>query len=83
MQQFFSSGTAADVVLAVLALEALLLWRRGWTLRRTAGLLLPAALIVLALRAALVEAHWAMIAVPLALAFPAHLLDLAQRSRNG
>ena len=82
MQQFFASGLAADVVLAVLALELMILWRRGRPVGDAVRLLAPAALIVLALRAALVEAHWLWIALPLALAFPAHLLDLAARRKD-
>ncbi len=70
------------MVLAVLALELLALWRRGWPLPSALSLLAPAALIVLALRAALIDAHWAWIALPLALAFPAHLVDLARRGKD-
>jgi hypothetical protein len=40
---------------------------------------LPGAFLVLALRAALTGAAWPWIALPLALAFPAHLADLAGR----
>lgn len=79
MQEFFASGLAADVVLAVLVIEFVILWRRGWQLVDAMLLLAPAALIVLALRAALVGADWLWIALPLALAFPAHLADLARR----
>lgn len=79
MEQFFTSGHAADTVLAVLALEFLILWRRGWAWLDAALLLAPAMLIVLALRAALVDAHWLWIALPLAVAFPAHLADLRRR----
>ncbi len=81
MENFFASGLAADVVLAVLLLEFLILWRRGWALRDAAMMLMPAALIVLALRAALVGLSWVWIALPLALAFPAHLADLRRRKK--
>lgn len=80
MADFFASGRAADVVLLVLLAEALLLWRRG---RATPFAILlalgPAAFILLATRGALTGAPWPAIAVPLALAFPLHLLDLRRR----
>ena len=80
MEQFVSSGLAIDIVLAVLAVELVILLRNGWRFVNALLLLLPAALILVALRAALVEAHWAWVVVPLALAFPAHLADLRKRT---
>lgn len=80
MDWLFRSGHAADLILAVLAAEALWLGRAGR--RHTADallMLLPAVLIVIALRGALTGAHWLWIALPLALSFPAHLIDLARR----
>ena len=79
MQALFSSGHAEDIVLIVLAVEALWLKARGWSAGELAGLLGPAALMMLGLRAALVSAPWYWIALPVALAFPLHLLDLRQR----
>ena len=77
---FFASGHAADLVLAVLATEALWLWRaKGWRWARIAGLIGPAVFIVLALRAALVGAGWEWVAVLLALSLPLHLMDLRGR----
>jgi hypothetical protein len=76
----FASGHAADIVLAVLALEAL--WLRlakGWRGLEIAALLGPAVLIVLGLRAALVGAAWWWVALPLAASLPLHLHDLRQR----
>ena len=76
---FFASGHAADLVLAVLAAEALWLWRaKGWSWARIAGLVGAAVFIVLALRAALVGAGWEWVAVLLALSLPLHLMDLSQ-----
>ena len=40
---------------------------------------LPGALLVLALRAALVGADWRWIALPLALSWPFHLIDVRRR----
>ncbi|MEL6876896.1 MAG: hypothetical protein AAGL68_02205 [Pseudomonadota bacterium] len=73
------SGHAADIVLAVLAAESVWLKMRGWRWLEIIGLLGPAALIVLGLRAALVDAPWYWIALPLALSLPLHLLDLRLR----
>jgi hypothetical protein len=78
----FDHGHAADVILGVLLIEAI--WLRaakGWSARAVAGLLGPAALIVLGLRAAMVGAAWLWIALPLAASLPLHLMDL--RSRLG
>lgn len=79
MSEFFASGHAADAILAVLAIESILLVRGGRPLADVASMLLPAALIVVALRAALVGADWPWIALPLALSFPVHLWDLSRR----
>ncbi|MCX9147175.1 hypothetical protein [Erythrobacter sp. WG] len=80
MEQLFASGHAADVILAVLAVEAawLALVRR-WSLAAVLGLIGPAALIVLGLRAALTGADWWWIALPLAASLPLHLMDLRAR----
>ena len=80
IESLFASGHAADIVLAVLALEAL--WLRlakGWRGLEIAALLGPAVLIVLGLRAALVGADWWWIALPLAASLPLHLHDLTSR----
>ncbi len=76
---FFASGHAADVVLAVLALETVLLLRAGRRLEDVVLLLLPAAFMMLGLRAALTGASWPWIALPLAASFPVHLIDLLRR----
>lgn len=85
LTDFFQSGNAADVILAVLVGEAVWLKLRGWRTMEIVGLLGPAALIVLGLRGALTGAAWPWIATPLALSLPLHLLDLrtrfAQRQR--
>lgn len=81
METLFASGHAADIVLGVLAIEALILARRGWAFTAIIGLIGPAALIVLGLRAALVGAEWYWVSLPVALSFPLHLLDLRHRLR--
>lgn len=79
MESFFASGHAVDFVLAVLAVELVVLLRRGWSPGDALAMLLPAALMLLGLRAALTGAAWPWIALPLALSLPVHLLDLARR----
>lgn len=79
LEPFFASGHAADLILAVLAIEAVWLKSRGWKWGAIAGLLGPAAFIVLGVRAALVGAEWYWVAIPLALSFPLHLMDLRTR----
>ena len=80
MEWLFASGHAADLILGVLGLEAVWLRAvRGWRWSAILGLLGPAALIVLGLRAALVGADWWWIALPLGLSLPLHLLDLRAR----
>lgn len=70
-------------MLGVLALEALWLVARGRPVADIALALLPAALILLGLRAALTGAAWPWIALPLAAAWPVHMADLARRGMLG
>ena len=79
MDHFFTSGHAVDVVLLVLAIEAIWLRSRGQSWADIAPALLPAVLMMLALRAALTGMAWPFISLPLALAFPVHLYDLRRR----
>ncbi len=79
MQQFFSSGYAVDFVLIVLAIEALWLKHAGKAWADIWPALMPAVLMMLALRAALTDMAWPYISIPLALAFPVHLYDLKRR----
>ena len=85
MHQLFTSGQAADLVLAALAVEALLLWAlhrfRGWGpgIAPLLPFLLAGAAFALALRAALTGAAWPWVAAALLAAFAAHLWDIARR----
>ncbi|MHA6720405.1 hypothetical protein ACX40Y_13255 [Sphingomonas sp. RS6] len=82
MAAWFASGHAVDLVLAVIAAE--LCWlvaARGWRLGDALLRLLPGALMLVALRAALVGAAWPWIALALALSFPIHLADLSRSRR--
>ncbi len=83
MAWLFASGHAADLILTVLLAEAI--WLRAgrcWSRRAILGLLGPAALIVLGLRAALTGADWWWIALPLAASLPLHLMDLRTRLKG-
>ncbi len=80
MVALFASGHAANLVILVMAIEAI--WLASLTRLRLASImaaLLPGALMVSALRAALVGAPWPWIAVPLILAWPVHLWDIKVR----
>ena len=81
MNGFISGGHVADVVLMVLLLEAIVLRTRRWRMADIATMLLPAAFMLVALRAALTGANWPWIALPLAASFPVHLADLRRRAR--
>lgn len=79
MRAFFASGHAVDLVLAVMLIEWVVLLVRRQKIIPTTLALLPGALILLALRAALTQAPWPWIAAALAASLPVHLLDLRRR----
>lgn len=84
MSGFFASGHVADLILAVMAVEAAwLLLRPGarWPADWVDVLLAlgPGACLVLALRGALTGTDWRWIALALAASFPLHLLDVQRR----
>lgn len=82
MTGLFASGHAVDVVLVVLAIElAWLVWLAKWRFSDALLCLAPGALMLLALRAALVGLDWRWIALLLLGSFPLNLADLARRSR--
>lgn len=77
MAGLFASGRAADIILVVIAGEAI--WLRlsqRWHIVAILCRLMPGALMMLALRAALTGQGWVLIALPLTLSFPFHLADL-------
>ena len=86
MSDLFASGRIVDVVLLLVAAEAvvILAWRRR--AKPGAGALLvnlaSGACLMLALRAALVGAHWTWLALALLGALAAHLADLWLRLRS-
>lgn len=87
MAELFSTGLIADIMLAFMALEAivLVLYRRktnrGLTPRAVFWMLLPGACLVLAFRAALVAASWQWVALAVSVSLIAHLGYLRQRLR--
>ncbi len=79
MQNFFTSGHAVDLVLAFMAVEAIILIamkRPALTVMLT---ILPGAVMMLALRAALTGAGWQWVAIWLTVSLPLHLADLRHR----
>lgn len=84
MAWLFASGHAVDIVLLVIALE--FFWLVGmarWTITDALLRLGPGALMLVALRAALIGLDWPWIALPLLLSFPVHLADLTRLRRKG
>jgi hypothetical protein len=76
---FFTTGHAVDLVLAVMAVEAIILIM---TKRRTLSVvltILPGAAMMLALRAALTGGDWQWVAIWLTVSLPLHLADLRHR----
>ena len=79
VEPFFTSGRAVDLVLVVMAVEALVLVstkRRALTVVLT---ILPGAAMMLALRAAMTGAGWQWVAIWLTVSLPLHLADLRHR----
>jgi hypothetical protein len=85
MTDLFASGRIVDIVLAITAIEAALLVAyhrrtgRGPAPAALFGNLLSGVCLMLALRAALVDAWWGWVALWLLAAFGAHLSDLRRR----
>ncbi|WBH15600.1 hypothetical protein [Sphingomonas radiodurans] len=80
MRWLFASGHAVDIVLVVIAAElGWLIIRRGWGLSDALLRLVPGALMLVALRAALIGLDWYWIALPLLVSFPINLADLARK----
>jgi hypothetical protein len=79
MSWLFASGHAVDIVLVFMMIEG------GWLVaskRPVLAVLLmlaPGAMMMLALRAALIGSEWYWIALPLTVSLPLHLADLRHR----
>lgn len=89
MRELFSSGLIVDLIIVFVIVEwaAIVMYRartgRGIPPLAITANLLAAVFLMLALRAALVGAHWQWMAAALTGALAAHLVDLAQRWRAG
>lgn len=85
LAELFLTGRIVDLILALVVVEAVLLFvyrlktNRGVPFGTIAPNLLSGASLLLALRFALVQAWWGWIAVCLSLALLTHLADLRQR----
>lgn len=83
MTWLFASGHAADIVLAVIVAELVLLVAKGgWRPSDAVLRLTPGAFMLVALRSALVGLDWYWIALPLLLSFPIHVADLVRHARH-
>ena len=86
MSELFSSGHAVDIILVLVLLQGLLIKGAasrfpGLRLADYCLAVLPGICLLLALRAALVQAQWNWIAACLLAALLAHWLELWRRSR--
>lgn len=85
LADFFSSGRIADLVLAFMAIEVIVLValrlvaRRGVPLGDLVWITASGACLILALRAALTGAAWWWIGLALSGSLAAHLMDLRRR----
>jgi hypothetical protein len=88
MADLFATGRIIDIILALVVLECVAVvaaYRLGLAGVRPRALLPTLAsglLLLLALRAAIADAGWILIAAPLTLALVAHVIDLAERWRE-
>lgn len=87
MAELFLNGHIVDLIVVLVVLEALVLavyrWQRarGIELADLVNMLLPGVFLLLALRGALVDAHWIWIAAFLLLSLFFHMSDLRRRWR--
>jgi RsiW-degrading membrane proteinase PrsW (M82 family) len=88
MNQLFTSGHIVDLILGVMAVEAMLMYfyhrKSGKGIAPVDALvnLFAGGCLLLALRGALVQAPWGWIAASLVAALIAHTLDLRRRWRR-
>ena len=80
MNALFATGHAVDIVLLVIAIEAVwLVAKARWTVVAVLLRLGPGALMLLAVRFALTDMGWPWIAAALLASFPLHLADLRRQ----
>jgi uncharacterized membrane protein len=80
-ESLFQSGHIALAILAIMALEAIVLLRYFKRVPAMFSGLAAGACLVLALRAALLQQGWIMIALFLSLSFVFHILEIGQWRR--
>lgn len=86
--ELFSTALIADIILAFMVLEAIVLvlynrkTNRGFAPASVFWMLLPGSCLVLALRAVLVGASWQWVALAVSVSLIAHLCYLRQRLRQ-
>jgi hypothetical protein len=87
VSEWFASGIAIDLILVAIGLEcAFLMWLgrlRGTGLPSWLPNLASGAALLIALRLALVDAHWSWISAALVFALLAHVFDLLHRFEPG
>lgn len=87
MAELFASGRIIDIILILVIAEALVLWLyrrmtgRGVALSSVALNLISGFCLMLALRAALVDASWVWISLWLTAALAAHVADIVRQLR--
>jgi hypothetical protein len=80
MAWLFASGHAADVVLAFIAIEIpWLIYARRQSSTSVLLMILPGAMMVLAVRAAITGMAWPWVALALTASLPLHLADVRRR----
>lgn len=85
MESLFASAQIIDAILIMVLLEAVLIWLwhritgRGLALVAVLPLLTSGFLLLLALRAALVQAPWPLVALPVTGSLATHIADLILR----
>jgi len=79
MSWLFASGHAVDVVLGFMVLESIWLIVRSRPALTIFLMMMPGALMLVALRASLTGLPWYLIVLPLTVSLPLHLADLRHR----
>ena len=85
MNALVASGRLLDIVIVFTLLEIAVLWLhhrrtgRGLSLARLLPNLMAGVFLMLAVRSAMVQAHWIWIVLPLLASAVSHALDLRQR----
>jgi len=80
MSALFASGHAVDIALAVMLCETIfLIGRRKAVTVPIILAILPGAIILLAVRAALTGASWQWVALALAASLSVHVVDMRRR----